>query len=120
MATLRRGIGRLIDSYAEGDINKAEFEPRIAGLKQRLSQLQERHRAAVEVAESERDLSLLISRLEDFAAKVTAGLACLDRTGMRQIIRSVVRRVEIDDGNIEIIFRVPPPDGPARPKSPSK
>ncbi|MER9237349.1 recombinase family protein, partial [Mesorhizobium sp. M0622] len=111
MATLRRGIGRLIDSYAEGVIDKAEFEPRIAGLKQRLSQLQERHRAAVEVAENERDLSLLISRLEDFSAKVTAGLAGLDRAGMRQIIRSVVRRVEIDDAHIEIIFRVPPLDG---------
>lgn len=49
-----------------------------------------------------------------------AGLAGLDRTGMQQIIRSVVRRVEIDDAHIEIIFRVPPLDGPARPKSPSK
>ena len=120
MVTLRRGIGRLIDSYAEDVIDKAEFEPRIAGLKQRLSQLQERHRAAVEMAENERDLSLLISRLEDFSAKVTAGLAGLDRAGMRQIIRSVVRRVEIDDANIEVIFRVPPLDGPARPKSPRK
>jgi site-specific DNA recombinase len=120
MVTLRRGIGRLIDSYAEDVIDKAEFEPRIAGLKQRLSQLQERHRGAVEVAENERDLSLLISRLEDFSAKVTAGLAGLDRAGMRQIIRAVVRRVEIDDANIEIIFRVPPLDGPARPQSPRK
>jgi len=45
---------RLIDSYAEGVIDKAEFEPRIAGLKQRLSQLQERHQAALEAAEVER------------------------------------------------------------------
>jgi hypothetical protein len=37
MTTMRRGIGRLIDSYAEGLIGKAEFEPRIAALKQRLS-----------------------------------------------------------------------------------
>ncbi|MER8837013.1 hypothetical protein [Mesorhizobium sp. M0909] len=57
MATLRRGIGRLIDSYAEGVIDKAEFEPRIAGLKQRLSQLQERHRAAVEGPRTTRPLS---------------------------------------------------------------
>ncbi|ANT54514.1 hypothetical protein [Mesorhizobium amorphae] len=62
----------------------------------------------------------LISRLEDFSTKVTAGLAGLDRTGMRQIIRTVVRRVEIDDAHIEIIFRVPPIDGSAGPKSPSK
>ena len=73
MTTLRRGIGRLIDSYAEGVIDKAEFEPRIAGLKQRMSQLQERHQAALDAAETERDLALVISRLEDFSAKVTTG-----------------------------------------------
>ena len=70
ITTMRRGIGRLIDSYAEGLIDKAEFEPRIAGLKQRLSQLEERHRAALDAIEVERDLSLVISRLEDFSAKV--------------------------------------------------
>jgi len=43
MTSLRRGIGRLIDSYAEGVIDKTEFEPRIAGLKQRVSELQVRH-----------------------------------------------------------------------------
>ena len=115
ITTMRRGIGRLIDSYAEGIIDKAEFEPRIAGLKQRLSQLQERHRAALETAESERDLSLVISRLEDFSAKVTKRLDDLDRSGMQDIIRTLVRRVEIDDSHIEVIFRVPPPDGPSGP-----
>src|SRR5271170_2406881 len=34
ITTMRRGVGRLIDSCAEGLIDKAEFEPRIAGLKQ--------------------------------------------------------------------------------------
>lgn len=76
--------------------------------------------APVQVAENERDLSLLISRLEDFAAKVTAGLAGLDRTGMRQIIRSVVRQVEIDNRAHRDHLRVPPLDGPGRPKSPRK
>ena len=80
MTSLRRGIGRLIDSYAEGIIDKTEFEPRIAGLKQRVSELQMRHQAALEAAESERDLALVISRLEDFSAKVTTGLDNLDRT----------------------------------------
>jgi hypothetical protein len=69
-ATLRRGIERLIDSYAEGVIEKSEFTPRIAGLKQRLSQLEERRQAAEDAAGLERDLSLIISRMEDFAEKV--------------------------------------------------
>jgi site-specific DNA recombinase len=63
-ATLRRGIERLIDSYAEGVIEKAEFTPRIAGLKQRLSLLEERRQAAEDAAGLERDLSLIISRTE--------------------------------------------------------
>ncbi len=115
MTTMRRGIGRLIDSHAEGVIDKAEFEPRIADLKQRLSQLQERHQAALEAAEIERDLSLVISRLEDFSAKVTTRLNALDQVGMQDIIRTLVRRIEIDEGHIEVIFRVPPPDSPPRP-----
>jgi hypothetical protein len=56
MTSLRRGIARLIDGYTEGVIDKTEFEPRIAGLKQRVSQLQERHQGALEAIESERDL----------------------------------------------------------------
>ena len=48
-------------------------------MKQRLSQLDERHEAAVQAAEGERDLCLVISRLEDFAAKVSEGLDKLDR-----------------------------------------
>jgi site-specific DNA recombinase len=117
---LRRGIGRLIDSYTEGVIDKAEFEPRITGLKQRVSQLQERHQAALDAAKTERDLALVISRLEDFSAKVTTGLDNLDRLGMQDLIRTVVRRIEIDDSRIEIIFRVPSPDGPSGPGSPTK
>jgi site-specific DNA recombinase len=51
MTSLQRGIARLIDSYTEGILNKTEFEPRIAGLKQRVSQLQDRQRAALEAVE---------------------------------------------------------------------
>jgi site-specific DNA recombinase len=112
MATMRRGVGRLIDSYAEGLIDRAEFEPRVAGLKQRLSQLQDRHRAACDAIEAERDLSLVISRLEDFSAKVSHRLDGLDRVSMQEIIRALVRRIEIDENRIEIVFRVPPPGDP--------
>jgi site-specific DNA recombinase len=114
IATVQRGIDRLIDCYAGGFIEKAEFEPRIAGLKLRRSQLQEQQRATVKTANSERELSLVISRLEDFSAKVTHGLDGLDWPGMREIIHAVVRRIEIDRDSIEVVFRVPPKGGPSR------
>jgi site-specific DNA recombinase len=114
MTTLRRGIDRLIDGYTEGFIEKTEFEPRIAGLKLRMAQLQDQQNAAINAADAERELSLVISRLQDFSAKVSKGLEHLDWHGMRQIIHTVVRRVEIDHDSVEVVFRVPPtgPSGP--------
>jgi site-specific DNA recombinase len=112
LTALGRSIARLIDGYAGGSIDKAEFEPRIAGLKQRRSQLQEQQRTTAEAADTERELSLVISRLEEFSAKVSQGLDQLDWNGRREIIHTVVRRIEINHSSAEIIFRVPPPPGP--------
>jgi site-specific DNA recombinase len=114
ISALRRGRDRLIDGYAAGFIDKAEFEPRIAGLKRRMAQLQEQQKAAAEAADAERELSLVISRLEDFAAKVTLGLDRLDWHGVRQIIHTVVRRIEINRDSVEVVFRVPPAGGSHR------
>ena len=113
ITTIQRGIDRLIDCYAGGYIEKAEFEPRIAGLKLRRSQLEEQKRAAIKAANSERELSLVVSRLEDFSAKVSHGLDRVDWLGMREIIHTVVRRIEIDHDSIEVVFRVPPTGGPS-------
>ena len=115
ITSLRRGIGRLIDSYTEGVIDKTEFEPwaRDSACLSCRSGIRPRSRR-------QRPSALVISRLEDFSAKVAKGLDNLDRIGMQDIIRTVVRRIEIDDSRIEVIFRVPPPDGPPGPRSPTK
>jgi site-specific DNA recombinase len=122
ITALDRGIARLIDGYSSGFIDKVEFEPRIAGLKQRRSQLQVQQRAAAEAADAEHELSLVISRLEEFSAKVSQGLDQLDWHRMRQLIHTVVRRIEIDHDSVEVIFRVPPPmrepDDEPQPRSP--
>jgi site-specific DNA recombinase len=105
---LRRGIGRLIDSYAEGVIDHGEFQPRIAGLRERLARVKKQRQALIEAAETERSLTLVIGRVEDFAAKVQHSLDELDWQGTREIIRVLVRRVEIDGDAVELVFRVPP------------
>ena len=48
---LRRGIGRLIDSYQEGLIEKAEFEPRIRKAKERLARVEADLQQSVNEAE---------------------------------------------------------------------
>ena len=112
---LRRGIDRLIDSYAEETIEADEFKPRLAGLKQRLARLQEDRDTAMAANEAECSLHLVIGRLADFAGRVRDGLDQLDWHGRRDIIRALVQRIEIDHDKVEVMFRIPgapaPPDG---------
>src|SRR6266852_695533 len=70
ISKLRQGVARLIDSYADGLIDKHEFEPRITGLRQRLARLEEQRQALAGEAALHGELQLIIGRLEDFAAKV--------------------------------------------------
>jgi site-specific DNA recombinase len=105
---LRQGIARLIDSYAEGVIGKEEFEPRIMKMKQRVTSLEVRLQQLADDATQQRDLRLIISQLEDFVAKVRGGLATADWRTRREIIRALVRRVEIDQQHVSVVFRVPP------------
>jgi site-specific DNA recombinase len=120
IARLRRGADRLIDGYAEGVIDADEFRPRLAGLKQRLARLRAERDAAAAAREAERGLHLVIGRLEEFAQRVHAGLGGLDWHGRREVIRALVRRIEIDRGEVEVVFRIPgipPPGGGAGPGS---
>ncbi|GHO50439.1 recombinase family protein [Ktedonospora formicarum] len=111
---LRQGIARLIDSYAEGTIEKAEFEPRIKRLRERIAQVQEQIRQIQDEASLEQELRLILGRLETFAVKVKEGLHEADWLTRREIIRTLVKRVEIDEEQVHVIFRV----GPQAPPSP--
>ena len=105
---MRRGIARLIDSYADGLIDKQEFEPRVTRLRERMHHLEEQVQGLKEESEGEEELRLILSRLESFAAKVQDGLQQADFQTRREIIRALVKRVEVDTEQIRIVFRISP------------
>jgi site-specific DNA recombinase len=105
---LGRGMGRLIDSYDEGVIDRDAFQPRILGLKERLARMAAQKQVLIEAAEAERSLTLVVGHVEDFVAKVHRRLDEPDWRGTREIIRSLVRRIETDGDAVEVVFRVPP------------
>jgi site-specific DNA recombinase len=51
-------------------------------------------------------LQLIIGRLEECSDKVKAGLDRLDWHGRRDMIRTLVKRVEIDREKVNVVFRV--------------
>ena len=108
LAKLRQGVARLIDSYAEGLIEKAEFEPRIGRLRERIAALEEQAQQMAQAAMLQDDLRLIIGRLDEFAARVKGGLVEADWPTRRELIRAVVKRVEVGKGDVTIVFRVSP------------
>jgi len=108
LGKLRQGLARLIDSYADGLLDKQEFEPRIIRLRQRLAHLDEQRQQLAEEAALHTELRLIIGRLEDFASKVHDRLGEVDWTSQRDLIRTLVRRVEVARDQVNIVFRVDP------------
>jgi site-specific DNA recombinase len=113
MGKLRRGIARLIESYADGLIDKQEFEPRVTRLRERMQHLEEQGQRLKEALEVEEEVRVILSRLETFAAKVQDGLHQADFQTRREIIRALVKRVEVDPQQIRIVFRVSPTSLPS-------
>ena len=105
---LQQGKSRLIDSYTEGLIDKADFDPKMTQLKGKLRQIADQVAAAKQHHAGQIELFLVINRLEEFAAAVNGRLRSLDLQTQREIIRGLVKRVEIYREAIVVVFRVDP------------
>jgi site-specific DNA recombinase len=106
LGKLRQGLARLIDSYAEGFLTKEEFEPRIIRLRQRIAQFEEVLARECDEASMLDELRLVMGQMEEFAAHVRAGLADANWSLRRDIIRALVKRIDVTDAHITVVFRV--------------
>ena len=113
---VRRGIARLIDVYEDGLVERAEFAPRIKRAKDRLVKLEAEARTEAEQETNERKLRLVIGRLQEFGERVKGKLDQADWKTRREIIRALVKHVQINENNVRVVYRVTPSasaDGPA-------
>ena len=105
---VKRMISRLIDAYGDGLLDKSEFEPRISSARTRLSRLEEEHRRRIGEAAQEAELRLVIGQLEEFARRVSQGLQEPDWATRREVVRALVKKVEVDEQEVRIVYRVSP------------
>jgi site-specific DNA recombinase len=105
-ASLQRGISRLIDSYAEGHVDKDEFGPRITSMKQRLKIIEEQNNNQINQENLKTELQLVITNLECFQSCVQEKMNEVDWQVKRDIIRTLIRRIEISETDINIVFKI--------------
>jgi site-specific DNA recombinase len=116
---VRQGVARWIDSHAESLIDQSELEPRIPRLRQRLARLEEQRQALAEEAAWQGELPLIMGRLEDFATKLHDGLEAADWASKRDLIRALVKRVEVARNEVNVVFRIDPYPGDNDPEKKS-
>ncbi len=116
---IKRGIARLIDAYEEGLVEKAEFEPRLRNARERLERLQTEAKEQANQEAQERELRLVVGRLQEFADQVRDGLHHADWHTRRAIIRSVVKRIEVDMETIQVVYRISPSSKGSNPEAES-
>jgi len=109
---LQKGIDRLIDSYTEGYISKAEFEPRIKLMKERLERIEKQCTEIIDQQALRKELQLIVTNLELFAEQINSTLEDLVWETKRSIIRALVKRVEIDAKEVNVVFKINPPLNP--------
>jgi site-specific DNA recombinase len=106
VSKVRRGIERLIDAYEQQLVDKSEFEPRIKSARQQLEQLEQQLKQQVDQQARQKEMRLVIDNLQTFSAKVMCGLEQADWQTRRQIITTLVKRVELEKEQVRIVYRV--------------
>ena len=101
-------ISRLIDAYGDALLDKSEFEPRILAARERLAKWEDERRRQMSEVTQEAELRLVIGQLEEFAQRVSEELQEPSWETRREIVRALVKKVEIDEQEVRIVYRVSP------------
>ena len=75
-------------------------------MKQRVVDLEAQVKHLNDEAMLHRELRLIIGRLEEFASLVSNSLGHVDWNTQREIICLLVKRVEVDTDQVNVVFRV--------------
>jgi site-specific DNA recombinase len=116
MKNLKKMISRLIDAYGDGLLDKSEFEPRILAARERLAKLEDECRQRICEANQETELRLVIGQLEEFARRVSEELQEPSWETRREVVRALVKKVEVDEQDVRIVYRVSPSPFEGRPQ----
>jgi site-specific DNA recombinase len=110
-------VARLIDAYESGLLQRSEFEPRLQRARQQVAQWEAEAATVAQQQAEEDELQAVMDHLQEFANRMSARLQDTSWAARREIIRTLVKRVEVDTEGVHIIYKVntrPFVDGPER------
>lgn len=109
---------RLIDAYEDGLLSKEEFQLRIGRAQERLKKLGAETEVLRQQQAERQELRLVIGSIEAFSHLVQEGLQTPDWATRRNIIKALVKRVEIGPDSVRVKYRITPRPFAQSPVSP--
>ena len=106
IVTAQRSVDRLIDAYTDGVLARSEFDPRLERARHRLSKLKEQ---LAELENESREQSILreaLTCLDSFTESMESNLEAADWTMRREVLRTMIDRVLIEQEQVRIIYRI--------------
>ncbi len=116
VTNIDQAIGRLIDAYGSGLITAVEFEPRIKQMRERAVKLTVAAKQLVDERRSRDELRLIVGRLQEFSGRIKSGLDTADWATQRDVIRALVKRIEVAPNQVNLVFRITPRPFDQRPE----
>jgi site-specific DNA recombinase len=105
---VKQGITRLLDIYTDGLLSEKDLSSRVTTLRKHLENLQCEREALSEKETERKELELVVGRIQEFADRVNHNLHETDWTTRREIIRGLVKKVEIDEKQVKVVYRISP------------
>ena len=104
---LRHGLERLIDSLAEGVIDKDQFTSRMNRTKARIADIDKK--IGTQAADEERRTHVrsIMNRLAELSTHLQSQLNDADWATKREIVRALVQRIEIGPTKVAVVLRLP-------------
>jgi site-specific DNA recombinase len=104
---LRHGLERLIDSLAEGVIDKDQFTSRMNRTKARIADIDKT--IGTQAADEDRRAHVrsVMSRLAELSTHLKSQLKNADFATKREIVRALVQRIEIGPTKVAVVLRLP-------------
>ena len=106
LATAKRSVERLIDAYTDGVLERDEFDPRLNRARERVSQLGKQLAEHNNESREQATLREALACLDDFTSSIGSHLDSADWATRREILRTLIDRIEIEEEQVRIVYRV--------------
>jgi site-specific DNA recombinase len=106
VASAKQSVHRLIDAYTDGVLTREEFNTRIEGARKRQAKFESQ---LLELQTETREQTMLreaLACLDDFSATVSSNLHDADWTAKREILRTLIARVVVENEQVRIVYRI--------------